>query len=93
MSYADKILAADGGEAAGKAMQEAMTHYGAIMTGLVNATPWDDLPLLMAAMHLASQAMRPAIGEAGCKIADQIVAASTAVAIDVGTLRKEHGEG
>lgn len=93
MSYADKILAADGGEAAGKAMQEALTHYGAIMTGLVNATPWDDLPILVAAMQLIAQTMRPVIGEAGCEIADQIVAASTAVAADVGTLRKERGEG
>lgn len=93
MSYADKILAADGGEATGKAMQEALTHYGAIMTGLVNATPWVDMPILMAAMHLASQAMRPMIGEIGCAIVDKLLENTETMAIDVGALRKERGEG
>lgn len=95
MSYAEKILAAGraGGEAAGKAMQEALTHYGAIMTGLVNATPWDDLPILMAAMHLASQAMRPVVGESGRAIVDKLLENTEALAVNVGALRKESGEG
>ena len=93
MSYAERICKAKDREAAAKAMQAGLAHYGVFLNAMVNATMWDDLPILVAAMQLVAQAMRPEIGEKGCEIADRIVAASTAVAIDVGTLRKEHGEG
>ena len=92
MSYAERICKAKDREAAAKAMKAGLAHYGAFLNAMVNATMWDDLPILVAAMQLIAQAMRPAIGEKGCEIADRIVAASTAVAIDVGALRKEHGE-
>lgn len=92
MSYAERIFKAKDHEAAAKAMQEGLAHYGAFLNAMVNATMWDDLPILVAAMQLIAQAMRPTIGEKGCEIADRIVAASTAVAIDVGALRKESGE-
>lgn len=93
MSYAERICKAQDHEAAAKAMQAGLAHYGAFLNAMVNATMWDDLPILVAAMQLIAQAMRPEIGEKGCEIADRIVAASTAVAIDVGALRKERGEG
>lgn len=93
MSYAERICKAKDREAAAKAMQEGLAHYGAIMTGLVNATPWDDLPILMAAMHLASQAMRPAVGESGCAIIDKLLENTEALAVNVGALRKESREG
>ena len=93
MSYAERICKAKDREAAAKAIQSGITHYGVFLNAMVNATPWDDLPILVAAMQLIAQAMRPEIGETGCEIADQIVAASSAVAIDVGALRKERGEG
>lgn len=92
MSYAERICKAKDREAAAKAMQAGLAHYGAFLSAMVNATMWDDLPILVAAMQMIAQTMRPVIGEKGCEIADQIVAASTAVAIDVGTLRKERGE-
>lgn len=92
MSYAERIFKAKDHEAAAKAMQEGLAHYGAFLNAMVNATSWGDLPILVAAMQLIAQAMRPAIGEKGGEIADRIVAASTAVAIDVGALRKESGE-
>lgn len=92
MSYAERICKAKDHKAATKAMQAGLAHYGAFMNAMVNATQWDDLPILVAAMQMSAQAMRPAIGEKGCKIADQIMAGSTAVAIDVGALRKERGE-
>lgn len=93
MSYAERICKAQDREAAAKAMQAGLEHYGAFLNAMVNATMWDDLPILVAAMQLIAQAMRPVIGEKGCEIADQIVAASTAVAVDIGALKKEHGEG
>lgn len=93
MSYAERIFKAKDHEAAAEAMQAGLVHYGAFLNAMVNATMWDDLPILVAAMQLIAQAMRPAIGEKGCEIADRIVAASTAVAIDIGALRKERGEG
>lgn len=92
MSYAERICKAKDREAAAKAIQSGITHYGVFLNAMVNATPWDDLPILVAAMQMSAQAMRQVIGEKGCKIADQIMAASTAVAIDVGALRKERGE-
>ena len=92
MSYAERICKAQDREAAIKAMQAGLAHYGAFMNAMVNATSWDDLPILVAAMQLIAQAMRPAIGETGCEIADQIVADSEAVAVDIGALRKERGE-
>ena len=92
MSYAERIYKAQDHEAAAKAMQEGLAHYGAALNAMVNAPPWDDMPILVAAMQLTAQAMRPAIGEKGCEIADRIVAATTAVAIDVGALRKEREE-
>lgn len=93
MSYAERICKAKDREAAAKAIQSGLAHYGAFLNAMVNATAWDDMPILVAAMQLVAQAMRPEIGEKGCEIADRIVAASTAVAIDVGALRKERGEG
>ena len=93
MSYAERICKAQDREAAAKAIQAGLEHYGAFLNAMVNATMWDDLPILVAAMQMIVQTMRPVIGENGCKIADQIVAASTAVAVDIGALRKEHGEG
>lgn len=92
MSYAERICKAQDREAAAKAMQAGLEHYGAFLNAMVNATMWDDLPILVAAMQMIAQAMRPVIGKTGCETADQIVAASMAVAVDVGTLRKEHGE-
>lgn len=92
MSYAERICKAKNHKAATKAMQAGLAHYGAFLNAMVNATMWDDLPILVAAMQMSAQAMRPAIGEKGCEIADQIVEAYTAVAIDVGALRKERGE-
>ena len=92
MSYAERICKAKNHKAATKAMQAGLAHYGAFLNAMVNATSWDDLPILVAAMQLIAQAMRPAIGETGCEIADQIVEAFTAVEIDVGALRKERGE-
>ena len=92
MSYAERICKAKDHKAATKAMQAGLAHYGAFMNAMVNATPWDDLPILVAAMQMSAQAMRPAIGEKGCEIADQIMAGSTAVAVNVGALRKESGE-
>lgn len=92
MSYAERICKAKDHKAATKAMQAGLAHYGAFLNAMVNATPWDDLPILVAAMQLIAQAMRQVIGEKGCEIADQIMADSTAVAIDVGALRKERGE-
>ena len=92
MSYAERICKAKDLETATKAMKAGLAHYGAFLNAMVNATMWDDLPILVAAMQLIAQAMRPAIGEKGCEIADRIVEASTAVAIDVGALRKERGE-
>ena len=92
MSYAERICKAKNHKAATKAMQAGLAHYGAFLNAMVNATPWDDLPILVAAMQMSAQAMRQVIGEKGCEIADQIMAASTAVAIDVGALRKERGE-
>ena len=92
MSYAERICNAKDHKAATKAMQAGLAHYGAFMHAMVNATMWDDLPILVAAMQMTAQAMRPAIGEKGCEIADQIMADSTAVAIDIGALRKERGE-
>lgn len=92
MSYAERICKAKNHKAATKAMQAGLAHYGAFMNAMVNATVWDDLPILVAAMQLIAQAMRQVIGEKGCEIADQIMADSTAVAIDVGALRKERGE-
>ena len=93
MSYAERILKAKDREAAAKAVQAGLAHYGAFLNAMVNATMWDDLPILLAAMQMLAQAMRPVIGESGCKIADQLVEASQAVAIDIGALRKERGEG
>lgn len=93
MSYAERILKAKDREAAIKAMQAGLAHYGAFLNAMVNATMWDDLPILVAAMQMLAQAMRPVIGENGCKVADQLVEASQAVAIDIGALRKERGEG
>lgn len=92
MSYAERIYKAKDRKAATKAMQAGLAHYGAFLNAMVNATVWDDLPILVAAMQLIAQAMRPAIGETGCEIADQIMADLTAVAIDIGALRKERGE-
>ena len=82
MSYAERICKAKDLEAATKAMQAGLAHYGAFLNAMVNATMWDDLPILVAAMQLIAQAMRPVIGEE----------ASTAVAVDIGALRKERGE-
>ena len=93
MSYADKICKAADRREAAKAMQEGISHYGAILNMLVNSTPWDDLPILVASMQMVAQAMRQVIGETGRKIVDQIVTDSTAVAINVGARRKERGEG
>lgn len=92
MSYAERICKAKDREAAAKAMKAGLAHYGAFLNAMVNATSWDDVPILVAAMQLIAQAMRPAIGEKGCEIADRIVEASTAVAVDIGALRKERGE-
>lgn len=92
MSYAERICRAQDREAAAKAMQAGLAHYGAFLNAMVNATMWDDLPILVAAMQMIAQEMRPVIGEKGCEIADQIMAASTAAAIDIGALRKERGE-
>lgn len=92
MSYAERICKAKNHKAATKAMQAGLAHYGAFLNAMVNATVWDDLPILVAAMQLIAQAMRQVIGEKGCEIADQIMADLTAVAIDVGALRKERGE-
>lgn len=92
MSYAERICKAKDHKDAAKAMQAGLAHYGAFLNAMVNATVWDDLPILVAAMQLIAQAMRPVIVEKGCEIADRIVEASTAVAIDVGALRKERGE-
>lgn len=92
MSYAERICKAKDLEAATKAMQAGLAHYGAFLNAMVNATSWGDMPILVAAMQMSAQAMRPVIGEKGCEIADRIVEASTAVAIDVGALRKERGE-
>ena len=92
MSYAERICKAKNHKAATKAMQAGLAHYGAFLNAMVNATSWDDLPILVAVMQMTAQAMRPAIGEKGCKIADQIMAAWTAVAIDTWALRKERGE-
>lgn len=92
MSYAERICKAKNHKAAKKAMQAGLAHYGAFLNAMVNATVWDDLPILVAAMQMSAQAMRPAIGETGCEIADRIVEAYTAVAIDIGALRKERGE-
>ena len=92
MSYAERICKAQDREAAAKAIQEGLAHYGAFLNAMVNATMWDDLPILVAAMQMIAQATRPVIGENGCEIVDQIVAASTAVAINTGALRKERGE-
>ena len=91
MSYAERICKAKDLEAATKAMQAGLAHYGAFLNAMVNASG-DDLPILVAAMQMSAQAMRPAIGETGCEIADRIVEAYTAVAVDVGALRKERGE-
>ena len=91
MSYAERICKAKDREAAAKALQAGLTHYGAFLNAMVNASG-DDLPILVAVMQMSAQAMRQVIGEKGCKIADQIMAASTAVAIDTGALRKERGE-
>lgn len=93
MSYAERICKAKDREAAAKAMQAGLAHYGAFLNAMVNATPWDDLPILTAAMHLASQAMRPVVGESGRAIVDKLLENTEAVAIDVGALRKESGEG
>lgn len=92
MSYAERICKAKDHKAAAKAMQAGLAHYGAFLNAMVNATSWDDLPILVAAMQMSAQAMRQVIGEKGCEIADQIMADLTAVAIDVGALRKERGE-
>lgn len=93
MSYAERICKAKDREAAAKAMQAGLAHYGAFLNAMVNATMWDDLPILVAAMHLASQAMRPVVGESGRAIVDKLLENTEAVAIDVGALRKESGEG
>ena len=92
MSYAERICKAKDHKAAAKAMQAGLAHYGAFLNAMVNATMWDDLPILAAAMQMIAQAMRPVIGEKGCEIADRIVETSTAVAIDIGALQKERGE-
>lgn len=92
MSYAERICKAKDREAAAKAIQAGLAHYGAFLNAMVNETMWDDLPILVAAMQMIAQTMRPKIGENGCEIADRIMAASTAVAIDIGALRKERGE-
>lgn len=92
MSYAERIFKAKDREAVAKAMQAGLAHYGAFLNAMVNATSRDDLPILVAAMQMSAQAMRPVIGEKGCEIADQIMEDSTAVAIDIGALRKERGE-
>lgn len=92
MSYAERICKAKNHKAATKAMQAGLAHYGAFLNAMVNATSRDDLPILVAAMQMIAQAMSQVIGEKGCEIADQIMADSTAVAIDVGALRKERGE-
>lgn len=92
MSYAERICKAKNHKAATKAMQAGLAHYGAFLNAMVNATPWDDLPILVAAMQMSAQAMRQVIGETGCEIADRIMAASAAVAVDIGALRKERGE-
>ena len=92
MRYAERICKAQDRKAATKAMQAGLAHYGAFLNAMVNATSWDDLPILVAAMQMIAQAMRPVIGEKGCEIADQIVADSEAVAVDIGALRKERGE-
>lgn len=92
MSYAERICKAKDRKAATKAMQAGLAHYGAFLNAMVNATVWDDLPILVAAMQMSAQAMRQVIGETGCEIADRIMAASTAVAVNVGALRKESGE-
>lgn len=91
MSYAERICKAKDLETATKAMKAGLAHYGAFLNAMVNATVWDDLPILVAAMQMIAQAVRPVIGEKGCEIADQIVAASTAVAIDIGALRRDAG--
>lgn len=92
MSYADKILAADGKDAIIKAMQEALSHYSWAINMLVNGVPFDDLPILMAAMQMAAQSLRPLIGESGCGLMDEIMARTKALAINTAGLRKERGE-
>lgn len=92
MSYADKICKAEDRDEAGRAMREGLSHYGMMMNMQVNATPWDDMPMLVAAMQMTAQALRPMIGECGCEIVDQMMEVTQAVAIDVGTLGKERGE-
>lgn len=93
MSYAERIFKAKDHEAAAKAMQEGLAHYGAFLNAMVNATSWGDLPILVAAMQLIAQAMRPVVGESGRAITDKLLENTEAVAIDVGALGKERGEG
>ena len=84
MSYAERICKAKNEEAAVKAMQAGLTHY---------ATPWDDLPILVAAMQLTAGAMQPVIGEMGCAIVNDLLKGIQTVAVKTDAVRKERGEG
>ncbi len=93
MSYAERICKAKNEEAAVKAMQAGLTHYGTFLNTLVNATPWDDLPILVAAMQLTAGAMQPVIGEKGCAIVNDLLKGIQTVAVKTDAVRKERGEG
>lgn len=92
MSYADKIFKAENPLDYEKAVQAGLSHYGMIFNGLIHTTPWDDMPFLVAVMQMGAQAMRPAIGESGCQIVDQLVAETCGMVINAGALGKERGE-
>lgn len=83
MSYTDKINTAQDAKAAAKAMQAGLEHYGAILNALVNATSWDDMAILLAAMQLTAQAMRPFIGESGCAVVDGLLKTTRTMTIPV----------
>lgn len=83
MSYAERICKAKDREAAAKAIQAGLAHYGAILNALVNTTSWDDMAILLAAMQLTAQAMRPFIGESGCAVVDGLLKTTRTMTIPV----------
>lgn len=93
MSYTEKICKAQDAQESAAAVQEGISHYGAILNMLVNSTPWDDLPILVATMQLTAGAMQPVIGEKGCAIVNELLEGVQTVAVKTDAVRKERGEG
>ena len=81
-------ITGDGSDAA-RLISEAFNDVGGGVAALVNRYPCDDLPLVMAALWTAYNALCSVVGPNGKALADDIAQMTNCVAINLQELAKQ----